>query len=145
MFHQVLEFFLRFPDLATQDRGLFLLGIVKFIDLGEFLLCLKSQSLCDVKVIVCSFVVHLISGQLLLCGVEADTDFFLVFLDLGAFGPRLLVFQFQLFLAAQVLLLYFLLQSRVELVVCCQEFEVLFSSFRHISCRKYLKVIDSPR
>jgi hypothetical protein len=113
--------------------------------LGEFLLSLKPQSLRDVKVIVRSFVVHLVCGQLLLGGVEPDADFFLVFLDLASLGPRLLVLQFQLFLAAQVLLLYLLLQSRVELVVCSQEFEVLFSSFGHVSCRKYLKVIGSAR
>lgn len=95
----------------------------------------------DVEVIMGAFVVHLIGGELLLRSVETDTDFFLVLLDLGAFGLGLLVLQLELLLASEVLLLDLLLQACVELVVGRQELEILLSSF--IGHRKLQKIFKS--
>ncbi len=125
MLHEVFKFLLSFGDLVPEDVGLLLLGVVEFIDLGEFLFCLYSEALCDIEVVVCSFVVHLVGGELLLGSIEPHSHFLLVLLDLVSLGLHLLELQLQLLLPSQVLLLYLLLQACVEAVVGSQELKVL--------------------
>ena len=128
MSHEILQLFLSLGHFAFQDIGLFFFGVVELVDLRQFLFGLDSQSLCDVEVVVGSLVVHLVGGQLLLGGVEAHADFFFVFLDLLPAGLGFLVFEFELFLSFEVLLLEFFLEASVECVVCGEELEIFLAS-----------------
>ena len=94
MLHEVLKLLLRLGYLALEDIELLLFGIVDFIDLSELLLRLDPESLGNIEVIVCLFVVHLVGGQLLLGIVQPYTYLLLVLLDGLCFRCYLLLLQF---------------------------------------------------
>ncbi len=123
--HQVLQLFLGLAYLQSQDVCLLLLCTVELVYLRKLLIRLHPQPLRNVEVVMGPFVVHLVRGELLLGRVEPDAHFLLVCLDLFAARFGLLVLEFKLLLALEVLLFELFLEAGVKLIVGCQEFEVL--------------------
>lgn len=125
--HEIFELLLGFGDLTLEDVGLLFFGVVDFVDLVEFLFRLYSESLCDVVIVMCLLVVHLVGGELLLCGIQAHTDLLLGFLYVFLFDFGLLQFQLERLLLFKQLLVEQLLHGRVERVVCGQILEIVFA------------------
>lgn len=90
--HEIFQLFLCFGDFAFENVHLLSFGVVDLIDLVEFLFGLDTETLGDVEIVVGFFVVHLVGCELLLGGVESNTDLFFVFLDVFLFDFGLLEF-----------------------------------------------------
>jgi hypothetical protein len=124
--HKIFEFLLSLGHLTFENGHLLFFGVVDFIDLVEFLFRFDTKTLCDVKVIVCLFIIHLIGRQLLLGSVESDTDLLLIFLNIFLFDFGLLELQLEGFLLFKELLVEEVLHGGIQWVICSKIFEVIF-------------------
>ena len=123
--HEIFELFLCFGDFAFENVHLLSFGVVDLIDLVEFLFGLDTETLGDVEIVVGFFVVHLIGCELLLSGVEANTDLFFVFLDVFLFDFGLLEFEFEGFFLFEELLVEQVLHGGVEWVIGSEVLEIV--------------------
>lgn len=126
MSHEIFELLLCFGDFAFENVCLLFFGIVDFIDLVKFLFRFNSESLCDIVVVMCFLVIHLVGSKLLLRSVKTDTDFLFAFLNVFLFYFGLLQFQFERFFFFKELLIEELLHGSIEWIVSCQVFEIIF-------------------
>jgi len=85
MSHEIFELLLCFGDFAFENVCLLFFGIVDFIDLVKFLFRFNSESLCDIVIVMCFLVIHLVGSKLLLRSVKTDTDFLFAFLNCFSF------------------------------------------------------------
>lgn len=125
MTHEIFELFLGFGDFVFEDVHLLSFGVVDFIDLVEFLLRFDTKALCDVKIVMGLFVVHLIGCELLLGGVKTDTDFLFIFLYVFLFDFGLLELEFEGFFLFEELLVEKLLHGGIQRVICGKIFEII--------------------
>lgn len=126
MSHEIFELLLCFGDFAFENVCLLFFGVVDFIDLVKFLFRLNSESLCDIVIVMCFLVIHLVGSKLLLRSVKTDTDFLFAFLNVFLFYFGLLQFQFECFFFFKELLIEELLHGSIEWIVSCQVFEIIF-------------------
>jgi len=126
MSHEIFELFLCFSDFSFKNVGLLFFGIVNFIDLVKFLFRFDSKSLCDIVIVMCFFVIHLVGSKLLLRSVKTDTDFLFTFLNIFLFYFSFLQFQFECLFFFEELLIEKVLHRSIKWVISCQIFEIIF-------------------